>query len=313
MTIAATSTVVDHTSDAGFRTWVAEIVTMLFTTLGVTQTTDTGQINTTTVTRPAINTMGGYVIGEFNDTLNSTAPIFFKLQFGTGNTAGSPAMQIQIGTGSTGAGVLNGVTGVNVAITPNANTPTSTTTPYVTRACYNTSDGVLWLAWKLNGQSVTNVTLGGFLIARSNDNTGAPTADSTLLLSNSATSTGSTTSGFCQFISHLSGASYSTSPFPSSNWCMWPFSVTGTLFGGNTEVSPCFQYTPVIGVSNWYGLAFCGEIAVGSTTPAMALVGSTTHTYIAAGSIMGTTNFGLNTLPANGGGATSSTLLLPWE
>lgn len=312
MTTAATSTVVDHSSDAGFRTWVAEVITMLFTTLGVTQTGDTGQINTTTVTRPAVNTMGGYVIGAFNDTLNSTSPLVFKLQFGTGGVAAGPQMQIQIGTGSNGTGTLTGVTSANVAVGPNSNTPASTITPYVTRACYSTADGVLWLGWKLNGGGTTNQTLGGFEIARSNDNTGAPTSDSIMLASNSNSATGVTNSAFVQFISHLSGLSYSTGAFPSTSWTLIPLTITGTLFGGNTQVFPCYQYTPVVGVSNWYGIAFCGEVAVGSTV-SMAMVGSTTHTYIAAGSLFGTSNFGPLANNSTGGGATTLTLLLPWE
>jgi hypothetical protein len=316
MTTAATSTVIDHTSNAGFQAWVAEVVTMLFGTganqLGVTQTADTGQINPATVTRPGVTTMAGYVIGSFNDSLQSTSPIFFKLQFGTLGSATTPAMQIQLGTGSNGSGTLTGVTTANVALTNNA-TPSSTTTPYVTRGCYNTTDGVLWLSWKLNGNGVTNETMGGFMVARSNNSSGVATGDAALLMTNANGTTGAVSSpSYLQSISYLSSLAFA----PNNAWGVVPFNVTSSLFGGNTQVGPCFQYTPVWGISNWYGIGICGEVAVGSTT-SLAMVGSTAHTYISAGSPFGSNNFTSNNTGsgylANGGAATSYTLLLPWE
>ena len=124
MTTASTNTAIDHTSDAGFRTWVAEIITQLLA-VGLTQTADTGQINTASVTRPAINTMAGYAIFRFNDTLHATNPIFLKLQFGTGGSTTTPAMQLQVGRGSNGSGTLTGLTTANVACLMNT-APTST-------------------------------------------------------------------------------------------------------------------------------------------------------------------------------------------
>src|ERR1700761_4788031 len=118
MTTSTTSTVLDQTSDAGFRTWVAEVITQLVSVCGVTQTTYTGQINTSTVTRAGTtNTAAGYVILKFNDTLQATVPVFIKLEFGSGSTATtSPQMWITIGAGSNGSGTLTGITTTRVAV-----------------------------------------------------------------------------------------------------------------------------------------------------------------------------------------------------
>jgi hypothetical protein len=314
MTTATTATVVDITTDAGFRVACAEIIVILFTTLGLTQTADTGQINTATVTRSgSTNTSVGYVIGRFNDTAQSTSPIFFKLEFGTGATATtSVQLWITVGTGSNGSGTITGV--VTARCGAGAATPNSNITAYTTRACYNTTDGVLWLGWKYNSTALApnNVALAGFLIARSNDNTGAVTTDAVLLLTNVGTAVNSQTQqASVQVISYLTSTIYgASSPWSSNGQAMWglvPFSLTSTLVSSNAYVGPCFQYTPVPGISNWYGLVLIAELAVGSTI-STTLVGSTSHTYIQGGCFCGTVNLTFLNI-------TDSTIgvLLPWE
>lgn len=316
MTTFANSTVCDMTTDAGFRTWVAEVITILFTNLGLTQTADTGQINTATVTRPgAANTSAGYVIGRFNDTAQATSPIFFKLEFGTFNNAStSVQMWITVGTGSNGSGTINGTTMGRVGI--GGALPASNVTAYTTRGCYSTADGVAWLAWKYNILGTANQTGAGFLIARSNDNTGAPTTDAVLLLANSASGANSaiSNSGTVQVISYLTSTAYSTAaPWNGTGtsglvWGLIPFSLTSTLFSGNVYVGPCFQYTPVPGVSNWYGLVSYSELGLGSTA-SITMVGSTAHTYIQAGSFLDTNSLTSIGYVAN----TSVGVILPWE
>lgn len=318
MTTAATNTTVSMASNAAFQAWVAEIVTMLFTTLGVTQTADTGQINPATVTIPGTTqTSAGYVIGRFNDTAQSTSPIFFKLEFGTGSTTTIPALWITISTGSNGSGTLNGTVGTRVAAGPNQLSITSPgVTPYITRACYNAADGVLWLVWKNGGVGNTNQALGGFAIFRSNDNAGAVTTDAVALLTNSSTATGQNTGDAAiQYISYLTSTAYNgTNGTNATNWCAQPLGTTVTLFGSNAQFGFVWQYTPVLGITNWAGIALVGEFAVGTTTPAI-IVGSTTHTYIAVGGAFGTTQLGAQSpaLAATGGTAASFTLMLPWE
>lgn len=319
MTTASTNTVVGQDTNAHFQAWIAEIVTMLFTTLGVTQTADTGQINPATVTIPgAINTSAGYVIGRFNDTAQSTSPVFFKLEFGTGSSStAQPALWITIGTGSNGSGTLTGTVGTRVAAGSNQLSITSpNVTPYITRGCYNTTDGVLWLVWKNGGVGNTNQALGGFAIFRSNDSSGAVTTDAVALLTNSATATGANSgSAAIQYISYLTSTAYNgTNGTSAAAWCVMPLATTVTLFGSNAQFGIVWQYTPQIGISNWAAIALVGEYAVG-TTVVTAIVGSTTHTYIAVGGGFGTTQLGSQPPAQNaiGGTAASFTVVLPWE
>lgn len=318
MTTASTNTTVSMASNAAFQAWVAEIVTMLFTTLGATQTADTGQINTSTVTIPGTTqTSAGYVIGRFNDTAQSTSPIFFKLEFGTGSTTIIPGLWITIATGSNGSGTLNGTVGTRVAAGPNQLSITGPgVTPYITRACYNTTDGVLWLVWKNGAVGNTNQSLGGFAIFRSNDSSGAVTTDAVALLTNSGTATGQNTGdAVIQYISYLTTTAYNgTNGTSNTNWCCMPLATTVTLFGTGSQYGIVWQYTPVLGISNWAAIALVGEFAVGSTVVS-AIVGATTHTYIAVGGAFGTTQLGAQSpaLAATGGTAASFTVVLPWE
>lgn len=151
MTTATTVAAIDHTSDAAFRVWVSEVITNIVTTCGLTQTSDTGQINTSTVVRGgSANTAAGYVIVRFNDTLQSTSPIFIKLEFGNGATpATDPAMWITVGTGSNGSGTLTGTTSGRCPVGQNL-TPTSKINPFVSRYCYasGASQGIFWMLFK---------------------------------------------------------------------------------------------------------------------------------------------------------------------
>ncbi len=100
------------TSDATFRTW-GSAVSAALTAAGLTQTSDTGQINWTTVLKPTSqNIVAGFEMYRFNDTLHSTKPVFLKIAYGSnGNISGNnPMLSINVGTGTNGAGTLTGTT-----------------------------------------------------------------------------------------------------------------------------------------------------------------------------------------------------------
>jgi hypothetical protein len=99
-------------TDADFRTWGSGIHTAL-AAIGLVNTADTGQINWTTVTKPiAINTSAGYEIWRLNDTLQSTVPYFFKIEYGTAVAVDRPSMWFMVGSTTNGAGTLSGQTGL---------------------------------------------------------------------------------------------------------------------------------------------------------------------------------------------------------
>lgn len=83
--------------------------------VGLVQTADTGQINISTI--PTTGTQDfslGYEIWRFNDALQSTAPVFIKVEYGTRANVGggawvAPALFLSTGQGTNGAGGLTGV------------------------------------------------------------------------------------------------------------------------------------------------------------------------------------------------------------
>lgn len=120
MSYAATTTLApDMTSDATFRLWGSGISSKL-NSMGVVQTGDTGQINWTTVTRPiATNTSAGYEIWRFADTLQSSVPVYIRIEYGSAASTSIPGLWITIGSGSDGAGNLTGRVNVRNQITIN--------------------------------------------------------------------------------------------------------------------------------------------------------------------------------------------------
>jgi len=108
MALATFSAATTNATDAQFRGWGKGISDSL-QAVGIVKTADSGQIDWATVAAPtAINTRMGYEIYRFNDTLQSTAPVFIKLSFGSGSTSSNPSLWISVGTGSNGSGTLTG-------------------------------------------------------------------------------------------------------------------------------------------------------------------------------------------------------------
>lgn len=307
-------------SSATFQAWVTEIVTTIFTTLGVTQTADTGQINPATVAVPgAINTSAGYVIGRFNDTLQATAPIFFKLEFGTGSAIAAPGMWLTVGTGSNGSGTITngggGAVTTRVAVSNGSTTLASTTTPFTSRYCYLATSGcgILHMEWKY-GAVVAGNTYGayaGFVIARSNDGNGNATAASVLVLSvgfSAAYPANSAANGYAQLISF--GSSIIIPAIPVNGWEAFDRSANiysqATLIEGTTGFTvPIYLLDPVLKYSAYVGTTLVSDFALG-TTSTFAIIGTTPITFISSGGIFGSAS-GYNS------GAATKGLVLPWQ
>jgi len=92
----------DVTSDTTWRAWGLGFHNALAALGTVVQTSDTGQANWATATRSA----GAYEIWRFNDTLQSTAPAFWKFSFLNAGT--NCRVQIELASGTDGAGNLTG-------------------------------------------------------------------------------------------------------------------------------------------------------------------------------------------------------------
>lgn len=150
-------TVIDHSSDAGARAWIAEFITMLGVGGALSQLADGAgaghggtQVNTSTYTRPGTSTNGGHSVHQYTDSLQATAPYFFRFDYGTGTLANIPRIQLTVGASCTG-GVIGGV--LLAATTINrAQVPTNIATPVNSWVCGH--PGVINIAWKIGGSDI---------------------------------------------------------------------------------------------------------------------------------------------------------------
>lgn len=164
----------DHTSDANFRIW-GKAISDNMTAVGLTQTSDTGQINWATVVRAGTNSNAGYEIRAFSDTLQSTRPVYIRIDFGTGSSTSSPRLQWSVGTGTNGAGTLTGVILATVTDTMFA-TGAGSTTNY-TSLMYCDGSSFAWFHNIDYTGAPTSTTPGWFMIERSRDSSGTATSE----------------------------------------------------------------------------------------------------------------------------------------
>lgn len=97
-------------TDALFRSW-GTMMSSALSGIGLVQTSDTGQINWSTATWPGTNTTAaGYEVWRFDDSLQSSAPIFMKIEYGRGvvNTGSVFMFRVSVASGSNGSGTLTG-------------------------------------------------------------------------------------------------------------------------------------------------------------------------------------------------------------
>jgi len=163
------------TTDAKFRTWGLAMSTAM-AAAGFVKTADTGQIDWATVAKPtAVNTTAGYEIWRFNDTLQATAPIFIKIWYGSGGSVASgntPSTWLNVATGSNGSGV---VTGPAVSsLQSNIGNTAPSNTGMVGYFCHTEGYGLMVFGNQLVAGQYTNP--GFYVIERTRDETGAPTA-----------------------------------------------------------------------------------------------------------------------------------------
>lgn len=269
MATSTTSSPVSHNDTAGFRAWVSELIGML-TAAGLTRTSDTGQIDTTTVTLPSMNTLGGYTMWRFNDALQATAPVFIKLEFGTSSSTTTPVTYVTVGPGTDGAGNL---TGVHVPRRFVTNAPAGITsvgiTPYQSYVCY--FEGALGVCFKQGAmQGSGGPTLIGFALSRPIDASGAWTAE------------GITYVDVGTLSAHYAVAfGYATSYAPGQNTyhTFTPYQPSSSVSGSTYQVYRTFGMYPAYRTLGGVFGGLATEIGVGNVLT-VALEGSVTRNYI---------------------------------
>lgn len=179
MSVQTFSVAGDSSTDASFRAWGSALSAAL-DAAGFPKTADTGQVNWATVTHPvSSNTTTGYEVRRFNDALQATAPVFFKIEYGMYTTSAAPSLWFTIGTGSDGAGTITAPVPAGISNVPTARTqlaPSATATPAVTSylSVDETGSALMMALWPNASAAQLGMVA---LLERSRDWTGAPTGD----------------------------------------------------------------------------------------------------------------------------------------
>lgn len=314
MTTSSVSAVIIQTTNAQFEAWVTEVITALFTTVGVTQTADTGQINPATVAVPgAANTSQGYVIGKFNDTLQATSSVFFKLEFGSGSAASNPMMWLTVGSSSNGSGTIGsgggGAVTTRVAVLTGA-APASGVTNYTSRYMYSATAGLgyLGVCFKING-AAANSALGFFSIKRTNDGNGNATSNGVAVVTtgNTAAAPGAaSTNCYEQCISYTANTVSAISNAFIASPATGLLGLASTIEGSTGFITPVYTIDPVIRFSAYEGVALLADFPI-NTTQSLAMVGATAITFISLGIAFGALN-GFANMVTN-----APTFCMPWQ
>lgn len=166
-----------NSTDALFQAWTTFFDALLVTTGGWVQTADTGQGNPATALHPTVaNTKTFFRMYRMNDSLQGTAPVFMRVDYGSGAAANNPGMWFTIGSGSDGAGTITGA-----AFTPGAN-PTVSPGGTATSACnsYGSADSGRFALLMFVRAGVNDIMICS--LERTVDTTGAGTGSGLLFI-----------------------------------------------------------------------------------------------------------------------------------
>jgi len=278
MTAISWATRIRHDSDEMFREWGSRLSSE-FANAGLVQTPDTGQINWASVTRPGTNSVAGYEIWRFNDTLQGTAPVFLKISYGTGNHANGPRLTLQVGTGSDGSGNLTGI--LSGTFVNNSGTSHTSDTAYPSYLCV--TEGFFGLNHKA-GMNGSNYASSIFTVERLHDSSGAPTGDGVFITSHSSvsSSTGLVAVQYLKF-SGTPGAFPQRTTVSDSGLSVVPQRpITSTIGGGDTEAYLCWMKTPQVVPSACLLVVLANEVPQGGTFTS-APINNVSRTYIGCG------------------------------
>jgi hypothetical protein len=265
--------VADNSSLTNFKSW-SQSISNAFSTFGWTQTSDTGQVNWSTIVAvPSSNYV--YEIWKANDTQASTCPIYVKIEYGF--NVSNVAIRLTVGTGSNGSGTITSILAGYSAFIITNNAATFANQGITTYNCFFSGDAgeIRVCMWQgLNSPAGMSF----FGIERSKDTSGNKTDDYfTVCHCNATTNTGNT--AHRQQTMLKSGLT----PGFEGTWIGVGCS-TQTNSGSFNSTVAAFPVFPLIGkIGNpMLGLmiACANDILDGATVTVASMYGST-HTYVA--------------------------------
>lgn len=270
MTTQTWVSAIAHSNDADFRAWGSEL-SAKFVAAGLVKHTDTGQINWSTVTRPAANTAGGFEIWRFDDSLQGTAPIYLKIEYGTGVSAAYPQIWLTVGTGTNGSGTLNGTVSDRNTVAFSGAVSAGNYPSYLCVAA-----GFVGLIHKA-GASGSSTGFAFFAVSRTHDTAGDATGNGFFVLWG-----GNATSAVSNSQSVRTAATAAAYTASNVYTCV-PAQPVGSLVGADYQVYPVMGIWPRVYVLPTLATVISSEVPAG-TTFQVAMVGASNRTLIAVGS-----------------------------
>lgn len=270
MTTASWSTVLDHTSDAGFRAWGSELNTKL-AAVGMVQQSDTGQINWTTVTRPGTNAVAGYEIWK-----TPSGGLCLKIEYGTGGSTSSAALWLTVGTGSNGSGTLTGQTSTRTQLGINGSQVAATSTALQSYLCAKAN--YIGLNWKCGSFGSGFVSPNQFVVAPTVDSTGADSNTGYYVLLGPRQPAGS----FSLALQTIRTLATAATRALTNSFCVMAGQPAASSDGTNNQVYLHWLDTPGVQPALYSGTIISSELTLGNTA-SIALIGATARTYISCG------------------------------
>ena len=239
--------------------------------------------------KPNVATYGGYEMFRFSDPLQSSKPVFLKVEYGTANSQERPQIRVSVGNGTNGAGTLTLQYASSLASQVSG---TPSLLPQTTWVCYK--DGAFTLAW---GQKVPvttpNLVCG---VERARDAAGDSTDDGLVLVTNA--NAGSPNFPTFYHWSYETGALVG-----SGTLCLTPHAANSAL-SSVVNIYNYFTFTPNLrNLLAW----FCyknSEIPAFSEVD-IALLGSTARHYVCLGPTL--------IISAGSTGRVEDTMAILWE
>lgn len=271
----ASSSTPTASADENFRVWGSAISTA-FAAMGLVKATDGTLTQINWATAVLLGSQGfkaeNFEIWKFNDALQATNPVVFKILYGQGATAAHPSISIQVG--HTYDAVTGAITG---SLTDAMVMSITCTLTNVERTSYASGDGGR-ISLMLTPGTLAG-TAGGFYIERTKNDSGVATATGV----NVVMIGGATGQRFQQYLP----ASGGPNPFTAStnHLCAAPSTGTGA-YAGNIGLYPIFPNMGYSGNPDLGGLVYFAGASSDITTAATEIpvtMYGTTHTYLTLG------------------------------
>lgn len=278
----------DNSTLANFKAW-ASVISAFFATAGWVQSSDTGQVNWSTIA--SVPTSGNYVY-EIWKPGDGLQVFYLKIEYGTGSASSStnPRIRLSIGTSTNGAGTLTGFVSSTQLVPPSDPNVTSTVTQY---QCYFSGDSgrMAVMMWRDDPQSSGGNTAPIFFaIQRSLNSSGTPYGTSSTgyvtLISAGTPNAGPANQQSVVFGVGVAPFMANSATGNSQTWSVLPNGyLSSGLFNGQVPISPVF---PCVGFydnpMDIAAVGFANDFTEGATYVIASgnMPYGVSHTYLAS-------------------------------